>query len=809
MQVLPPALSPLSAWPQFVVWVAEPDPEKPGKLKKFPIHWQTGARIDAHDPAGWTTAEVALAMAPKWNLGWGSGGGFVLTERDPFFFLDIDGAWDGREWSAVARHLCAQLAGCAVELSMSQTGLHILGRTAALDHRSRNTPNGLELYTSKRFVALTGMSATGDAAFDATGALATIAAEYFPPRVDAGQAQDWSTGPVPEFTGPTDDDDLIRRGILSSGRSANVAFGGKASFKDLWECNTEALARIFPGDKGPYDASSADQSLANLLAFWTGKDCARMERLMRRSGLARDKYDSRRPSGTYLTETILNACKFISKVYDAAPLAMPPPTQHGGPVPAPGGIRDMALEYMPAHEQPAYFDGCYFNNMTGQIYSLTKNTEMDKRVFDVNFGGHLFIIDPSGRKNTDSAWDAMTKSRVNRPNIVDGLVFRPELAPGALVSEGNRLYLNSYVPHNAPEADGDPAPFLNHLAKLFPNDQDQRILLSYMASLVQNPGRKFQWWPVLQGAEGNGKTVLFSILEYAMGAHYTHAPNAAAMARDGNKFNSWLYRKLLVLVEEVQMSSRREFLEEFKPVITNERLEIEGKGANQFMGDNRANGLLATNHKAGVPINIDGRRYAVFFGAQQTAEDVLNAGMDARYFSDLWDWVKGRGAYGVPGAAIVTRFLRTMEIEAELDPARLSVRAPVTSSTVEALRFSMGRAEQEIMDACEEEKPGFAGGWISGFYLNELLQRVRANIPREERPAVLKRLGYMLHPSLPRGRTLEKVAPENTRSHLYLRVGHIALNERDPAAIARLYTQAQMKSLAAGAFGVDAPVKAQ
>ncbi|HQT27149.1 MAG TPA: AAA family ATPase, partial [Burkholderiales bacterium] len=100
-------------------------------------------------------------------------------------------------------------------------------------------------------------------------------------------------GPCDEWSGYTDDDDLIRAACAS--RSISGAFSGRASFNDLWTGNADALARAFPAteriDGLSYDASSADAALASHLAFWTGKDAVRMERLMRQSALVRPKWD--------------------------------------------------------------------------------------------------------------------------------------------------------------------------------------------------------------------------------------------------------------------------------------------------------------------------------------------------------------------------------------------------------------------------------------------------------------------------------------------------------------------------------------
>ncbi|MFR4804189.1 MAG: hypothetical protein ACLT98_13270 [Eggerthellaceae bacterium] len=47
------------------------------------------------------------------------------------------------------------------------------------------------------------------------------------------------------------------------------------------------------------DRSAADMALCSHLAFWCGRDAGRMDRIFRRSGLMRDKWDSRRGGSTY------------------------------------------------------------------------------------------------------------------------------------------------------------------------------------------------------------------------------------------------------------------------------------------------------------------------------------------------------------------------------------------------------------------------------------------------------------------------------------------------------------------------------
>lgn len=783
--MLPPPLAPLAAWPQFVVWRLVDG-------KKLPYSPTHGGLASSTNPADWGTYEQAKAT--------GGNVGFVFTERDPFWFLDIDGAWSGTAWSPVAQELCAALAGSAMEVSQSGTGLHLIGSGKAPEgHANRNTPLKLELYHTGRFVALTGVNAQGDAAVDLTAQLATVAAKFFV-RSAAGRADEWTTEPVAEWVGPADDDALLERAMRSQPGGGAGAFGGAVSFADLFTADADALAAKWPSSTGgTYDGSAADQSFANLLAFWTGKDCERMERLMRMSALARPKWDDH---ATYLQNTILNACGTVGKVYAQRPereaVAPPPP-----PAPATaeavqsGNTTDRAGGLMLSGHQTAYFKGCTYVTSANKI-ATPRGHLLDQARFNSIYGGHEFVLDSQGKKTTRSAWDAFLTNENYAPDTADKLCFRPETGSGGIVHEGGETFLNTYVAIETDRCEGDPEPFLDLMRRQLPDEQDRAILTNYFASVVQNPGMKAQWWPVLQGLKGNGKTVYLTIMEHCIGSRYTHLPGVGKMLRNGMNFNGWISGKLFLGLEEIKGAHRREFFEEFKTTVTNRRLSIEGKGIEEATGDNRANGALTTNHKDGVPIEADERRYAVFFMAQQAAGDLNRHGMTPAYFADFHDWLFGREAYAHLGAdyglRVVNNYLRTFVLDAKLDPNRLAIWAPMTSSTREAVMTSRGRAEQEIAEAIEEELPGFAGGWVSSHFLDQLLDRIKAPIARNQRREVMQKLGYDYHPALHEGRATAITAPDNRKPRLYIRSGHLALNLTVPGDVVKAYAKAQDKT---------------
>lgn len=772
MEILPDPLRPLASFAQFIVC------ERGGE--KRPINPKTGLSHDPHDPAMWLTFEEASAAASLY----GHGVGFVFTEADPFFFLDIDKCLgDDGQWSELAVNLCSAFTGCAVEVSQSGRGLHIFGKSAPIEHRCKNIPLGIEFYTSRRYVALTGIGAMGDAGADTTAVVQWLVGTYFPPTEGTDDDFEWSDKPVPEWSGPEDDETLIEKMLASS--SASAAFSNRASVRQLWDADVDALAKAYPpSGGGDFDHSSADAALCSHLAFWTGKNCERMDRLFRRSGLMRDKWDDR---GDYRRSTVGHAVRLCRNVLGGKKAKQREEMRAAGVETREG------FQYMGVTQQLEHFAGCVYVRDYDAIF-VPDGALLDRGRFRATYGGFSFAMDAMGHKETKSAWEVFTESQAYNFPKAHGTCFRPECPPGAIINEEGRRLLNTYVPIQTEAAPGDVSPFINHLRSLLPDENDQQILLSYMAAVVQYPGVKFQWCPVLQGTEGNGKTFFTRCLEHAVGKRYTHLPNAADLAGNGTKFNRWILGKLFIGIEELYTSDRRDLSEAMKPLITNDRIEIQGKGADQITGDNRANFLGGSNHKDMVLKSANDRRYCIFYTAHQTAEDLVRVGWvtptgeTTRYFPDLYKWARG-GGY-----AAVNHFLQTYAIPEKYNPATVCQRAPVTSSTAEALTISLGRIEQEILEAVDECRHGFCGGWISSTAVDRLLEERRdeKRVPPNKRRELLQSIGYDYHPALRDGRVNSPSAIDGGKKpRLYIRVGSILSNLSDAHTILQRYTDAQ------------------
>lgn len=780
MLILPEPLRAMASYAQFILWDAVWNDAKQ-KYEKHPVSPHTGRPFPKEggwqkDPSAMTTFAVASAAAQHHQ----KFVGFLISSTDPFFFVDIDGALSPEgQWSQLATELCYAFQGCAVEVSHSGKGLHIFGVGSAPEgHRCRDDKQGLEFYTEGRFVALTGTSAIGDAAANGQAGVDLLLAKYLPQSASSAN-QEWTTEPDLEWSGPADDDELIKK-MLSAKPSAAAAFGSRAPLPVLWSGDEDELAKFYPSSSGDtFDRSSADAALCQHLAFWTGKDCERMQRLFERSGLVRDKWNDRED---YRVDTITQSAGWCTTVYKGKSSA-PKVAAEFSPAPAPEGTIREGYQFLGLPQQLEFFKDCVYVSRQHAIKTPTGEL-LKSEQFRAVYGGHWFAMDSINDKISKNAWEVFTESQGLRFPRADITCFRPELPPSAMLEEEGRTLVNMYVPVVTPRQAGDASLFVAHLTKLIPNPHDRELLLSYMAACVQMTGVKFRWCPFIQGVPGNGKSTLSDIMVHAIGRRYSHSPSSKDLA---NSFNAWMENKLFIYVEDVYTADKQEVLETLKPMITGQFIEIHPKGGEKYMADNRANFILNSNHKDGIRKTLDDRRLAPFFTAQQHRQDLLRDGMDAAYFQRLAEWLHGGGF------AIVTDFLHSYEIKAAYNPALMS-EAPATSSTGEALASGLGGIEQEVLEATEQGRTGFSGGWVSSIALDRLIEQRKDSrrLPFNKRKDVMEALGYILHPNLPGGRVGSMVAIDGgSKPRLYIKRGHLHCQLVGNPAIVEAYVKAQ------------------
>lgn len=776
------ALGGLAHLSQFFIYKLTPHSEIPGKFHKVP--WRNGNAHGVENAEHWLSMDAAESVLSDYRRdGQAYTLGFAITSGCGYWFADIDHSIGEGRFTAIGEWSYNLFPGAFYEVSSSGTGFHLIGRGVVPEHSSRDDARGIEFYTESRGIAF-GLSgvAYGSADTDHTHALNTVwCPQLFPPKPKS----EHGSGPRVEWRGPTDDAELLRR-ALKSGSIAST-FGSRATFADLWENNIAALALAYPDPGKPdgVERTSADMALAMHLTFWTGCDAARIERLMRRSGLARIKWDEHR---TYLRElTIEGACARATVVLQEK---LPEPV--AGIEPGDDAARvSIAAEvilgdtYLTPENQIGYFEGCVYIVDDHKVFSpIHGGMLLSPAQFNSAYGGRAFVLNNVNQgAPSKQAFECFTQSQAITFPKVKGTTFRPDLEPASVIKIGGVSYLNSYVSSPIVATAGDVSLFTSHIANLFPVANDQAILIAYFAALIQHRGVKFRWCPVLQGNEGCGKGLIFKAIRSVVGARYSYSPRAKQLA---GQFNDWIDERLLITIDEIRID-RKDFdtLDVLKPMISDDDIESEGKGLKKKMVNNFANFLMSTNHKDAMSTNVGGRRFANFFSALQTEADVSAAGMDARYFERLADWI-GSDA----GVAALAHWLQSYPIPDVLNPATGCIRAPHTSSDAEMREVSLGVVEQAVQDAIQEGRPGFCGGWICIRQLKVLLREIgRQNMTGPKMADMLMMMGYVFHPRLVTKGWTDNAVPQegNKRVRLFVRDGHPSMYLSAPAEIVHNY----------------------
>ena len=256
---------------QWVMWRKEVRKGEPTK-----VPYQTNRkRADSTKPDTWTSFEATLE-----TLGGGNhfdGVGFVFSPEDPYSGGDIDKATEeeARPW--------IERFDSYTERSPSGEGFHFICKAKV--PKGTNRDEG-ELYSSGRFFTM-----TGDVVHDKPIREAQDAAEEFYAFLRRHESDPNEAEERPATTPPMTDAEVVRLAEnAKNGHDFSVVYRGGGSFKS---------------------DSERDLSLASRLAFWT-QDEVQIERIMRGSGCAREKWEKHR---TYLLDTIRKATDSLTETY--------------------------------------------------------------------------------------------------------------------------------------------------------------------------------------------------------------------------------------------------------------------------------------------------------------------------------------------------------------------------------------------------------------------------------------------------------------------------------------------------------------
>ena len=362
------------------------------------------------------------------------------------------------------------------------------------------------------------------------------------------------------------------------------------------------------------------------------------------------------------------------------------------------------FETLNTDQKKVWFKNCYFVEREGRIFSPTGRF-MNETQFCGRYGGKDFVTRRVGQKLTDNAWKAALRSTDWVIPKVDHCRFLPDLPTFTIIEDDmGRKGLNTYIPARIRHQAGNVDRWLNFLTRIFNTSDDIKIFQDYVAHCIKFPGYKIPWSVLLQSAKGIGKQMIGDVIKFCIGESYTYQPDAEELVSGVSQFNGWMRNKLMILVDEVRVGDRNDLMNGLKTIITDRRIAVESKGVDQEMEDNVANWIFFSNFKDAFPIDENERRYCIFYSSLQSATAIEAAGLDKKFFDDMYHWLEMENGY---------EQLADFYLNYQIEKGSLPHRAPHTSSYDEVIRIGRSPLRVLLDDKVEGKERGFRGGYIS------------------------------------------------------------------------------------------------
>lgn len=313
---------------------------------------------------------------------------------------------------------------------------------------------------------------------------------------------------------------------------------------------------------------------------------------------------------------------------------------------------------------------------------------------------------------------------------VDGLRYYPHRPDEKIIVDGQNTFINIYKPSPV-DADettskeaGDLIEF--HTRVNFPDKFSQQMLLSFLAFIVQQPGKKIKFAVFMQGVEGSGKGIYMDMMEAVLGKS-----NYVSVGDDpiASSFNEWMAGKQLIFYDEViQGSMKQDRMNSLKAKITNTGVSISRKFKDVRTVPNLANDFFASNSINGIRIDDNDRRFFILQSAFQTKKDIdAFKAAHPNHFTQMF-----RLKDDLAGGA--RHYLLNYPIHPEFNYQGIAPLTAERSNVVNAGRTDMEVAIQEIMD--EGVTPGVYPDIVA---LSSLLAELRRGHERNASVAAVAR----------------------------------------------------------------------
>ena len=520
----------LQAQRRWCVWVSQ---QAGNRVAKIPIDPRTMAGADASDPETWVSFSDAIT-AFRNAEGRLDGLGFFVG--DGIFAVDINDALP--EAAPLVDQFVEGLNSYA-EYDSARTGVHILCKGSVPPGKRQN--GNISVYDQAKFIALTGFRRDDapNLLTNSTEAMAILYRRHIEPRKAPAFVFDKS------LTCKLDDEELCEKASSSlGGEEFNLLLHG--AWENLYASQGEA-----------------DLAFCSLLAFWTQKDKAQMDRIFRNSRLMRINWDQTYEDGrTYGEKTLEKALLLCKDVYG---LSFNPQSQRYDP--KTGEIKSnlqyelndtgnaerfvkqfgSGIRYNHDNRRWMYWDGQRWANDGSQIV----RSKADVMIADMR-GEILRVQDRNERaamlRNVDrlssyKGKDAMLKEAEHMPGVsVRNSDFDAEdwfinTRSGVVdlrdcsVTQSDRSRMMSKMTGCPVDFSREPARWLLFLSEIFPGSPELIDYIQKAVGYTLTGFTKEQCFFQCYGDGANGKSVFLDVLYEMLGSYASNAQIDALLAQ--------------------------------------------------------------------------------------------------------------------------------------------------------------------------------------------------------------------------------------------------------------------------------------
>lgn len=230
---------------------------------------------------------------------------------------------------------------------------------------------------------------------------------------------------------------------------------------------------------------------------------------------------------------------------------------------------------------------------------------------------------------------------------VDDTDYDPSSPEKMVVSRDGKRYLNiyriSYKKSDKAYSEYAMDILFDHMMWAFKEPKYRTILMDWMAHNVQFPGVKIRWAPLLQGAEGCGKTFFAQCMRVVLGDDNVRLINKESIKKG---WNEWTFGSQFVAIEEIRVAghNRHDVMNSLKEPVTNDFITVNERNRSTRTVRNVTNYMAFTNHHDALALSDESRRWFVLKSVIQSKPQIQEKlASDPGYFVRLFDMLVTHG----------------------------------------------------------------------------------------------------------------------------------------------------------------------